>query len=243
MGLSSLAFSAASGALSPGSASGRSAASGSASASAFASASSATVPSTETELTVKLDSIEAKKPSPKSSGKIYINISQYSNLESANISNSKRLPEKPLHWFSKSNPISELNNQTLWTGKIKDNEEIKLIFSLVEEEFSDFDVDDIIGSAQLVLSNKNGKIEKKWALPVFEENTQILGRAGASHAKPVSPENKTQTSQTSKKNQINQNSQTTQTPEKSPQFVMKGAHSTYVLSFSIFENTGSKSAE
>lgn len=148
----------------------------------------------EIQATVTLNSIEAKKLSKKSGDKLYINITESSNLGKTT---TTRMPEKPTLSFSKNS--AQFKNLILWTGRLKENEEVKLIFSIVEEDFSAWDIDDLIGSAQLILTNKKGHLEKRWELPVFEENT-VMVKKGAS-----------------------------------PEFVMKGEHSHYVVSFSLEE--------
>jgi hypothetical protein len=152
----------------------------------------------QVQANITLDSIEAKKLSKKSGDKIYISITEYSNLDHGK---TTRLPEKTTFWTSKQ--LAEIKNQILWSGKIKDNEEIKLIFSVVEQDVSSWDVDDLIGSAQLRLLNKNGKIENKWELPVFEEHTEVVLSASAS-GKVTSKQ----------------------------RFIMKGLHSEYLVTLS-----------
>lgn len=161
----------------------------------FAASSASEKSSNLTQVTVMLDSIEAEKLSKKSGDKIYINITESSNLGS---SHTTRMPEKPILSFLKQS--SEFKNLKLWQGNIRENEEIKLIFSVVEEDFSPWDIDNLIGSAQLILSKKNGKLDTKWELPIFEENTVI------------------------------------QVQGKSPQYLMKGEHSHYRVSFSFAES-------
>lgn len=113
---------------------------------------------------VTLDSIAVVKPSEKSGDEIYFDITQYSNQGQ---SKTSRLPAAPQHWLSKQ--LSEVKNVTLWEGIVRDKEEVKVIFSVVEQDFPPWDVDEMIGSALLVLENVNGRLQYRWELPVFEE--------------------------------------------------------------------------
>lgn len=174
------------------------------------------------QMTITLEGIEAKKLSRKSGDKIYLNITQYSNLEHAH---TTRMPEKPSYWISKQLP--QVKNLILWNGTIQENEEIKLIFSLVEEDFSYWDIDDFIGAAQVVISNKNGKIETRWELPIFEERTEML---------PTIPLKKGNKNGVIKESSLQKEGKKEIVRENSPQFIMKGQHSQYELWFSLAEN-------
>jgi len=113
---------------------------------------------------IHLNSIEAIKTSEKGGDELYFDITQYSNKGQAK---TNRLPEAPLHWLSKQLP--EVKDVALWEGMVQDNEEMKVIISLVEQDNPPWDVDDLIGSALLILQNKKGVLLYRWELPVFEE--------------------------------------------------------------------------
>lgn len=118
----------------------------------------------EQVLTVFLKSIEAQKTSEKSGDEIYIDITQYSNMGGSKI---LRVPEQPLHWKSKD--LSKVKDLKLWEGKVSEQEELKLIFSIVEQDNPPWDVDDLVGSALLEIENINEKLKYHWELPVFED--------------------------------------------------------------------------
>lgn len=116
---------------------------------------------------VALDSIQVIKPTEKGGDEIYFDVTQYSNQGQ---SNTIRLPEAPEYWLS--NQLSQVKNITLWEGVVKDNEEVKVIFSVVEQDFPPWDVDELIGSALLVLNNINDTLQYHWEIPIFEEKVQ-----------------------------------------------------------------------
>jgi len=119
-------------------------------------------------VTLKLVDIYAEKTADPSGDAVYFNITQYSNLGH---SKEGRVPAYPGHWLSKQLP--SLKNLTLWRGSLKENESIKLILSLGEQESSAWEVSTSIGAAQLTLENKGGKLKKTWTVPIFEEKEEV----------------------------------------------------------------------
>lgn len=126
-----------------------------------------TTPQSSNGITVRvtLDTIEAIKTADKGGDELYFDITQYSNRGRAK---TDRIPEAPEHWLSKQLP--EVKNVLLWEGVVDEQEELKVIISLVEQDTAPWDVDDLIGSALLILENKKGKLIQRWELPVFEDH-------------------------------------------------------------------------
>lgn len=116
---------------------------------------------------INLNSIEATKTSEKSGDELYFDITQYSNQGHTK---TLRVPAAPLHWLSKQLP--DVKNALLWEGMVEENEEMKVIVSLVEQDNPPWDVDDLIGSALLILDNRQGVLRYRWELPVFEERVE-----------------------------------------------------------------------
>lgn len=117
---------------------------------------------------IKLDRIEVRKLSEKMGDELYIGVTQYSSLGH---SKTDRIPAKPAYWLSRQ--LSLVNNVVLWEGDIEEDEETKVILSLVEKDLSPWDVDDLIGSAEIVLTNQKGQLKKQWGIPVFEERVEV----------------------------------------------------------------------
>jgi hypothetical protein len=123
---------------------------------------------------IKLHSVEVRKTSEKSGDELYLDVTQYSSLGS---SRTDRIPKAPLHW--KSSNLAQVKDLSVWEGSLKAQEEVKIILSLVEQDFPPWDLDDLIGSCQLILMNNQGKLETKWGLPVFEEKVEVVMSAKA----------------------------------------------------------------
>lgn len=121
----------------------------------------------EQKIAVYLKSIDAQKTSEKAGDEIYIDITQYSNMGGSKI---LRVPELPLHWRSKD--LAQVKDLKLWEGTVQDNEEFKLIFSVVEQDNPPWDVDELIGSSLLEIENNEGKLKYHWELPVFEDRVE-----------------------------------------------------------------------
>lgn len=122
----------------------------------------------EIKVVLKLSSVQAEKTEEKKGDDVYFSITEYSSLGH---SKEDRVPVSPAHWLSKQ--LSGVKNIPLWEASLKENEEVKLIISLNEQDFPPWDVDDLLGSAQLSLKNHAGKLEKEWSIPVFEETKEV----------------------------------------------------------------------
>ena len=124
--------------------------------------------SKERNVVVKLTHIEAVKTTERSGDELYFSISQYSNKETPHLF---RIPMYPLHWLSKELPA--LKNVKLWEGKIADNQSILLVVSLLGLDLEPFNGDDHIGSVQVKLANKQGKVISKWGQPKFVDQPEV----------------------------------------------------------------------
>lgn len=124
-------------------------------------------------VSVELQSIEVVKTSEKGGDELYIDITQYSNLGESKID---RIPEAPLHWVSSQ--LDQIKNVPLWKGTIRDNEEMKLFISVVEQDNPPIDVDDLIGTALVMLKNDRGHLKTNFDLPVFEDRANQKTHAG-----------------------------------------------------------------
>lgn len=116
----------------------------------------------EVSILLKLVDIKAEKTSEAAGDELYFDITQYPNLGRPR---SDRIPLYPLHWVS--NQLSQAKNVILWEGSLAEGESIKLILSLVEQDNPPWDMDDLLGSAELVLANYQGKLKKEWSIPSF----------------------------------------------------------------------------
>lgn len=100
--------------------------------------------------------------------KIYIEITEYSNLHKAK---EYRIPTYPKHWLIKDLP--KLKNIELWQGAVNKLENIELVVSVVDNDFPPFDSDRPLGSVKLKLENKHNLININWDSANFKEPIQI----------------------------------------------------------------------
>ena len=117
---------------------------------------------------LKLAAIKANESSSQSNDDLYFSLSQYSNMRAAK---DFRVPVFPSHWISKQ--FTELKDVVLWEGELKEDEKIKLIISLVEQDYLPFDSEGGIGSAELSLYYHKGMLTTKWGVPDFESSEEV----------------------------------------------------------------------
>lgn len=120
------------------------------------------------QLTVKLAQLSATKTSEKSD-ELYFSITQYS---SQTVPAINRVPMFPLHWRTKD--LATLKDITLWEGTLKNDESVLLVLTLLEQDVPPWDADDHIGSAQVRLANKNGKLTSEWGMPHFKDQPKVV---------------------------------------------------------------------
>ena len=123
------------------------------------------------EVKVYLDAIKLNS-STKPENKIYIQITEYSNIHHAK---EHRIPTYPKHWLQRD--LLKLKNIILWQGVVESLETKKLVISLVENEFISLRGDESLGSVKLILDNQdqeqNQKINITWDKAGFKEPIQI----------------------------------------------------------------------
>lgn len=117
---------------------------------------------------VKLNRIEAEKTTEQGGDEIYFNVTSYS---SSGQSTMERTPQAPAHWNSKA--LDKVKDIILWEGNLDEGEEVKLILSVVEQEFPIWEHDELIGGAQLELKNQKGTLKPLWVVPQFEEQVDV----------------------------------------------------------------------
>ena len=122
----------------------------------------------DVHVAIKLTKIAAEKTSERAGDKLYFSISEYPNNSEPKLT---RVPMFPLHWLSKDLPKHK--NTKLWEGKVTDSESVLLIFSLIEQDILPFDPDHHVGSAQVKLINKGGKLSVKWGQPHFNDQPKV----------------------------------------------------------------------
>lgn len=119
-------------------------------------------------VTVKLVEIKSEKNQESKVDELYFHTTMYSSLGK---NTEGRVPVFPMHWPSKQ--LSKVNNVVLWQGRLKEGESIKLMISLLEQDLPPLEADDVLGSAEIKLSNQNGQLKKEWLIPIFEEKKEV----------------------------------------------------------------------
>lgn len=114
----------------------------------------------EVNLVLTLDKVILIKTASRFKDELYMNVTEFSNMDKPKY---RRIPSYPSHWLS--NYISKVHDIRLWEKKVKDGETIELKLSFVEEEFSPWEIDDLLGALTLKISNNHGRISKEWIIP------------------------------------------------------------------------------
>lgn len=120
------------------------------------------------KVNIQLVSINAIKLSESRGDELYLSITEYPIKLQPKMF---RVPSFPLNWASKSLP--EIKNINVWQGSLKDNESTLVIISLMEQDIEPFNVDDHIGSVQVKLVNKNGRLDALWGQPSFVDQPKV----------------------------------------------------------------------
>jgi hypothetical protein len=89
-----------------------------------------------------------------------------------------RIPEFPLHWIMKKD--GKIQNQNLWTGVIKEGESITINLALIEQDESRIEVDDLIGEAQVQLTNAQGQLKANWRIVQANDRKDNTNQVGTS---------------------------------------------------------------
>ncbi|STX93816.1 Uncharacterised protein [Legionella londiniensis] len=74
-----------------------------------------------------------------------------------------RIPEFPKNWpSSQSDKIKKI---PLWSEPIKDGETVILILSLLEQDVTPMNPDDLLGIMRVKLKNEKGTLNVQWSIP------------------------------------------------------------------------------
>lgn len=117
---------------------------------------------------LRVESLKCVKTSERTTDEIYFSIKSVDNKGNANYI---RVPEYPFHLPIKKNQT--FSDILLLKNTIDDNTTITYTISLVENDFSVFEMDDDLGAAVLSLSNKNNKLKQTWRTSDNKEDHPI----------------------------------------------------------------------
>ncbi len=118
--------------------------------------------------TIRLLQLDGIKSSEKMGDELYFSITEYSSSATPKLN---RVPMFPIHWTTKELP--QIKNVILWSGEIQANDSVLIILTLLEQDLPPWNADDHIGSAQVKLANKNGKLVAQWGQPDFKDQPKV----------------------------------------------------------------------
>lgn len=121
------------------------------------------------EFSVKLTEIQKIKSQEKSGDELYISVTEFPKTGSPR---HYQVPSFPTHWLSSY--LTSVKDVTLWQKNGQSCEEVKVIFSLVEEDMPPWNLDDLLGSVELNVTCEQGKPVSHWVIP-NKANTEQLG--------------------------------------------------------------------
>lgn len=122
-------------------------------------AASNATPSTQ-NISIILDHLELIKEGEVGGDELYIDMSiAKSNTPTEFI----RIPEKPMHWPSRL--AKQIKNVSLWSGTLAPNQKLTALISLLESDDSIINVDDFIGSMQVMIENQKDHLTLDWKIP------------------------------------------------------------------------------
>jgi len=123
----------------------------------------------DSQLSLHLATLQAEAITEERGDEVYLSISKYSNK---NPPEEFRVPSKPLNWFFKK--MDSIKNINLWEGKISEDETLKLVISVVEQDIPPWDVDDLIGTVQVNIQYaKSDRPQVTWMIPKMDGQPEI----------------------------------------------------------------------
>ncbi len=126
-------------------------------------------------LELQLLHLKAIKTADASGDKLYMGVAVY---PSSGKPDYYLVPKFPLFWASRQ--LDTLKNVRIWSDKLQNNQSITLVLSLMEQDAPPWNTDDLIGSVQLRLYNKNGVLESNWDIPNrADAPTSVMSKYGS----------------------------------------------------------------
>ena len=132
----------------------------------------------DVKVTVKLDSIEAISVTEKGGDEIYFSVTTYPKNARATY---ERVPMFPVHWLAKS--LENIKGVVLFERSFTEGDGAQVILSLVEQDIPPWNIDDHLGSVKLTFANENGRLNEKWSIPNYKDETSVKQRSSTSRTK------------------------------------------------------------
>lgn len=114
----------------------------------------------EEDFSVKLKSIEKIKAQEKGGDELHVSVTEFPKEGKPS---HYQIPNFPSHWLSPY--LYNVKNLTLWQKNMKSCTDVKVVFSLVEEDLAPWNTDDLLGAVTLDLKCEQGKMVSSWSIP------------------------------------------------------------------------------
>jgi hypothetical protein len=122
----------------------------------------------QSEVKIKLMSLETVHTQEESGDELYLSITEYSKNH---LPRNYQIPAFPSHWLSQY--ATHVKDALVWTKDFKECEDVELLITLVEEDVLPWNADDSLGSVKLKLTCQAGKMQGQWVIPNSETVSKI----------------------------------------------------------------------
>lgn len=121
-----------------------------------------------------LNHLKPVKLNEKSGDELYMDIGVYRAQKQGRF---YRIPKFPKNW--PSSHLDKIKKITLWSEPVKAGERVILIVSLLEQDITPMNPDDLIGSMRVDMKNEDGVLSVQWSIPNRSTGpVTILGEHG-----------------------------------------------------------------
>lgn len=126
------------------------------------------------DFSVKLKSIEKIKTKERGGDELYISVTEFPKEGTPS---HYQIPAFPSHWSSSY--LHNIKDLTLWNKDLESCTDVKVVFSLIEEDIAPWNIDDLLGSAVLDLKCDKGEMISSWSIPNNANTKQVEKKSGA----------------------------------------------------------------
>lgn len=112
------------------------------------------------EFSVKLQEIQKIKSQEERGDELFISVTEFPKGQTPR---HYQIPSFPTHWLSTY--LTSVKDVSLWQKNIQGCQDVKVIFSLVEEDLAPWNLEDLMGSVELNVKCEQGKFVTNWIVP------------------------------------------------------------------------------
>ncbi|MBS0290373.1 MAG: hypothetical protein JSS07_10130 [Proteobacteria bacterium] len=128
----------------------------------------------QSQMSVKLKSLEVIKTQEKGGDELFISITEFPLGKS---SAHYQIPSPPSHWLSKY--LNNVKDVVIWKKQSNQCEPLNLLITLVEEDYAPWNLDDSLGSVELKITCVGGKAVEQWTIPDKDATRVLNGQDNA----------------------------------------------------------------